>query len=121
MPAALTFDQQIANLIALYRTKAADGLTWPELIDLVKAFVETAMQFAADLQQPGADKRALVLAAVGQLLDVVLAYLNLPFLPWWLRLALPYFLPLIRQAVIDTADAWLEKTYLQKFADPAPE
>jgi len=111
-----TLDQQIDTLIARYAELAADGLTWPEGVQLGKEFTAAAMKIAADLNEPGANKRAFVLAAVRKFSDVILSSIDLPFLPWWLRLALPWIRPILAQALTAIAEAWLEKTYLERFA-----
>lgn len=116
MSAPDSFDQQVANLIANFTEAAADGLTWSESITLAKDFTAAVMEFAELRQLPGATKKAIVLRAVRQLLEAILPAIAIPGLPWYVRLALPWIMPLVRQALMAIAEAWLEKTYAETYA-----
>ena len=87
--------QTIASLVSGFlagaRAKAAGGITLVEAAQLVFDLVQTTMG-VADLYHdvPGPQRKEWVLAAVGQLLDVLT-----PFLPLPVRLASPILRPVV--------------------------
>lgn len=116
MSAPTSFDQQVADLIKHFTEAAADGLTWQETIALGKDFTAAAMEYAELEKLPGASKKAIVLTAARRLLDAVLPALEIPGLPWYVALVLPWLRPLLLQALMAIAEAWLEKTYAESYA-----
>lgn len=117
-----TFQAQVEAFVARARELAAEGLTWAELSQLTIALVQLAVSAATQLANPGADKKALVLAAVGYLFDAVAPRLALPFplslVDGWVR---PWIQPRLRALVLSLADGAIEAIYSRlKPARPGP-
>lgn len=110
----LSIPQQLSELLKSYKAKAVDGLTVSEGVALVKEATAAMMAIVAVLNEPGEEKKALVLSYVGELVDFLLPKL-VAVLPIWARFFAPYFVPLVKQAILALAESWLEKTYLEKF------
>ena len=111
----LSIDQQIQALIASFRLKAADGLTFSEFLQLLDEFTAAVMDTVAVLNKPGEEKKAIVLAAVGNLFDALVPTIALP-LPWYLAWLSPVIRPILRYVIISTASALIEQLYTAKFA-----
>ena len=107
--------QRIATLVASFKNKAVDGLTWLELFAFLRELVAELMAIVAQFDAPGEDKRKLVLQAVAEVLDYVLVLVSFPGLPWWLRLLLTYAGPALKAFLLNQADLWLEQNYLAKY------
>lgn len=116
MPASIP--QQLSALLISLKAKVSDGLTIPETIAIVKGTIDACMAIVAVLNEPGTEKKALVLSYLGDLIDFLLAKL-IAAMPFYARWVAPYFVPLIKQAILAFADAWLEQNYLLKFSKPA--
>jgi hypothetical protein len=116
-----TFQQQIQAFVARARELAADGLTWAEFMQLALALVQLAVAAAMQLANSGADKKALVLSAVGYLFDAVAPKLGLPFplslLDGWVR---PWIQPRLRALVLSLADGAIEAVYSRLKPAPLP-
>jgi hypothetical protein len=111
---------EIAKLVASFKDKAKDGLTVFEIATFVKELVAALMQVAELSDLPGPEKRALVLKAVSEVLDYVLAAgLAFPGLPFLLRAVLMFAGPAIKAALMALADNWLETIFVAKFAKRA--
>ncbi len=110
----LTIDQQIQALIASFKVKAADGLTFDEFLQLLDEFTATTMDIVAVLSVPGEEKKAMVLAAVGTLFDTLVPAITLP-LPFYLAWLAPILRPILRYVVVAVASALIEQLYTAKF------
>lgn len=116
-----TFQQQIQAFVARARELAADGLTWSEFVQLAIALLQLAVAGAMHLANSGADKKALVLSALGYLFDAVAPKLVLPFplslVDGWVR---PWIQPRLRALVLSLADGAIEAIYSRLKPPPVP-
>lgn len=124
VPSLLPIPRQLADLIASIKAKASDGLTIAEIRALVNEAIATGMPIVDLLAAPGPEKKALLLSYVGQLIDFLAELLvtqiiaRMPAVSiarWVAAFVVPYVLPLIKQAILAAADAWLEQNYLTHF------
>jgi hypothetical protein len=113
MSAPQDFAAGMAAYLEKCKQEAAGGLTVAELGDLLTGAVALGVQLAEALGNPGPEKKAIVLAAVGSVFDA-LADLAVPFYlqPIWLLIkpaaraimlaivsgAIERFIPLVRAA-----------------------
>jgi hypothetical protein len=110
----------VAKLVASFKKKAEGGLSYLEIAAFVKELVGELMALVAIADLPGPEKRALVLQAVSEVLDYVLAAgLAFPGLPMLVRLVLTFCGPAIKAALMALADNWLETIFAAKFAKRA--
>jgi hypothetical protein len=114
----LPIPQQLSQLLKSAKAKASDGLTVPEAIEIVREAVGAGMSIVDVLNQPGSEKKALLLSYLSDLVDFLLEKL-IAALPFYARWVAPYFVPMIKQAVLAFADAWLEQNFLAKFKSAA--
>lgn len=111
---------EIVKLVASFKTKAEGGLTYLEIAAFVKELVAALMALAEMSNLPGPEKRALVLQAVSEVLDYVLAIgLAYPGLPLILRAILTFAGPAIKAVLMALADNWLETIFVAKYAKRA--
>ena len=98
-----TIASLVAGFIAGARLKAQGGITLVEAGQLVFDLLQTVM-LAADQYRdvPGPQRKEWVLAAVGQLLDVLT-----PFLPLPVRLASPILRPVVLAIVSGAVESLL--------------
>lgn len=112
----LNVKAEIAKLVASFKAKAEDGLTYFEIAAFIKELLAALMKVADVADLPGEEKRTLVLQAVSEVLDYVLAIgLAFPGLPMVARIILTFFGPAIKAALMALADNWLETIYLKSF------
>jgi hypothetical protein len=115
----MTFQERINRLIDEAIAQAADGLSWAELWTLLLALVGALMDLAEELQDGGASKKKVVLAAIEVFVDRLLlltaARPILP-LPWYLELVRPAIRGLIKQFVMVGADGILEGLFNRDWA-----
>ncbi len=104
----VTFDSLISEFVADARVKSVDGFSLAELGELFTEFIDKAVKAAAILSNPGAEKKAVVLAAVGVLFDNVAPAIPLPFFVQPFR---AFIRPYVRQLVIAIADGAIEVSY----------
>lgn len=110
----MSFEEQVNALIAEFQAKAYDGISWEEAVELGQDFVAAVMALAANLQQPGAVKRDIVLRAVGVLFDAIAPLIVLP-IPVYLQWLRPFVRPLIRALVLKGAEGAIETIFKLKF------
>lgn len=103
VPAA--FPDQLRAFIATARVKAAGGLTLAELAELLVAALRLSMGAVDSLPATGADKKAMVLAAVGAVFDAVAGALVVPVIvyPVWILAR-----PMVRAMVLSAASGAIE-------------
>lgn len=111
---SLPIPQQLSALLASIKAKVTDGLTIPEALALIQEAIAAFMAAVAVLNEPGTEKKALVLAYLSDLIDFLLAKL-ISLMPFYARWVAPYFAPILKQAILAFANEWLERNYLQNF------
>lgn len=82
----LTLDEQLRAFLAVARLKAADGITLAELAELGLAAMRVAIAAVDALAMPGAEKRTIVLSAVGVVFDALAGAVVVPplMVPLWI-------------------------------------
>ena len=103
------FTLRVSAFIADARTKAADGLTLQEAGQLFYAFILLAVDAANTLANSGPERKALVMRWAGELYDVVIKAVPLP---WWLSLALTFGGGALRSMVLELVSGFVEAAYL---------
>lgn len=103
----MDFNSKLTAFVESVKEKAKDGLTLEEAFAILFEFVEFAVAAAKELNNPGPEKRALVLEWVGKLFDVVAPLVPVPV---WYRLLQPLTRPLVRHLVMTLAGAAIEWT-----------
>jgi hypothetical protein len=105
MPDIVPIDQEIDAYIAHARQLAEGGLTVSEVGDLLTGAILVATHAAEGLALPGADKRAIVQAAVAAVFDSVAGFaVPAPLYPFWLLAR-----PLVRSLVIAAAGGAIDR------------
>lgn len=99
------FTSQISQFVAEVKEKAADGLTLAEAAELLNDFLARSIAIAETLSNPGADKKALVLAAVGSAFDAVWPFV---VLPGWLVVFKPFIYSTARAVVLAIVDGSIQ-------------
>jgi hypothetical protein len=107
--------QQIDALVASFKRKAEGGLTFWEVLTFLKEVVAALMQVAAEWNGDGASKKKLVVDAITEIIDVILASLTFPGIPFYVVWLLKAALPLAKTYLLNQVDLWLEQNYLAKF------
>ena len=110
----MAFRDRIEAFVADARKKAEGGFTLQELSQLLRSFIELAVNEARALELPGVDKKQYVLDAVGYLFDAIATAIPLGILTpvaWLVR-------PIIRRTVLVIADELIELFY--KRLPPTP-
>jgi len=98
-----TIASLVAGFLAGVRLKAQGGITLVEAGQLMFDLLQTVMLAADEYRAvPGAERKAWVLSAVGQLLDVLM-----PFLPLPVRLASPFLRPVVLAIVSGAIESLL--------------
>lgn len=122
MPSS-TIPQQLSQLLNSIKAKVKSGLTLPEGFALVQEMIETGMGIVALLNQPGEEKKALLLAYLSDLIDFLITFVvaaitaKMPLMSKMVASwVIPYFVPFFKQAIMAFANAWLEKHYLAKLS-----
>ena len=111
MPLIVTdtvFDPLISEFIADARAASVDGFTLAEIGELFVEFIDRAVAAAAMLANPGTEKKAVVLAAVGVLFDNIAPAIPLPMIVQPFRV---FIRPYVRQLVIALAGGVIEVSY----------
>lgn len=103
--------QQVQAFVAEARQIAAGGLTLAEAGQLFTTLITLAVAGAASLANPGADKKAMVLAAVGFLYDNIAPAIPLPFFVQPFRGLLR---PHVKALVLAIADGVIEAVYARQ-------
>lgn len=105
---ATSFGDLVLAFLADAKAKAQGGLTLAECGQLFVALTQLAVQAANTLANPGAEKKQLVLEAVGQLWDHLEPYLPLP---GWLRPFWPFLRGSVKAIVLAVASGAVEAIY----------
>lgn len=112
-----TISTQVEALIALYREKAKDGLSWREILEILVTATTTllpTLMAAADTTE--ADVKAAAVKGVTRLFDQVIAPMDLPGIPNVVEVAVVD--PALRQAIPIFVDGIVNALY--KFLDRRP-
>lgn len=104
----MDFENSLKAFIESTKLKAKDGLSLEEAFSILIDFVQLAVTLAKDLQNPGPEKRALVLHWVGVLFDTLAPLVPVPV--WYLPFQI-FVRPLNRYIVLTVAAALLERFY----------
>lgn len=110
----MSFEEQVNALILQFEAAARDGISWSEAVTLGGDFVTAAMALTADLKQPGAIKKEIVMRAVGVLFDAIAPRVVLP-LPFYLQWMRPFVRPFLRTAVLKAAEGLIETIFKLNF------
>lgn len=103
----MDFNSKLTAFVESVKEKSKDGITFEEAFAILYEFVAFAVEAAKELQNPGPEKRAIVLSWVGKLFDV-LAPLVVMALPKWYWPLVPVVRPINRQIVLAAAGALIE-------------
>ena len=99
----MTFHDQTASLIAQAAGRLSGNFSWALLGGVVQQFLIDAMKLAgSQLAEQGHEKKALVMAALSQLLD------TLPLPTWLALLRVP-----LKSLLLHIADGAIEAIYLR--------
>ncbi len=104
----MSFKDQVQAFLADAADKAKGGLTLAEIGALFISLIYMAVALLNSVSVPGADKKALVLEAVGFLFDTIAPAIPLPF---WLAPVRLFLRPRLRQLVLAIADGAIEAIY----------
>lgn len=107
--------QQITTLVESFKDKAKDGLTFWEVLAFLKEALAALMAIAAEWNGDGAAKKKIVVDAITEIIDVVLASLSFPGIPFYIVWLLKAALPLVKTYLLNQVDLWLEQNYLATF------
>ena len=101
----VSFPEQIRAFIAVAKVKAGDGLSLAEMSELLTAALRVAMSAVDSMPATGPEKKALALAAVGDVFDALASSLVVPFVlyPVW-----SIARPMVRAAVLAAASGAIE-------------
>jgi hypothetical protein len=101
----VSFPEQVRAFIAVAKLKAAGGLTFAEMSELLTAALRVAMAAVDSLPATGPEKKALALAAVGAVFDALAASLIVPAIlyPVWMVAR-----PMVRSVVLSAAAGAVE-------------
>jgi hypothetical protein len=119
----MTESEFIVSMRLLIRSaveKAKDGLTLAEAGQLFVAFIQIAMQAAAEFRVPGAAKKDLVMASVAELFDALSPYIPLP---WFLLPFRAIVVSKLRAIVLSLTSGIVEAIYAwwqDRHPDPTP-
>ncbi len=97
--------QLVEDYVARIKRDAADGVSLSEFFSALTGLVWLIVQAAETLDNPGAEKKQIVLSAVGFLADQVLPLVVLPGPAAWLGL---FVRPILRSIAIHVADGAIE-------------
>lgn len=99
----------VNQVIAQYKAAMADSvLTWQEGMKLVASSVATFVRLVEKFQgYTGAEKKEVVLTAIGQLFDEVIAPALDGKIPTWIN---PMVDKLLKQVMLELASAWIDST-----------
>lgn len=104
----MDFEARVKAFIADAVAKGQNGYTLAELGQIFYALIELAVSAAKDLQNPGPQKKQLVMQAVAALFDAVVPLVPVP---WWYVPFQPFVRPHLRALVLGVADGVIEKVY----------
>lgn len=100
-----TLNQLVEDFVAQIKRDAADGVSLSDFFRALTALVWLVIQAAETLDNPGDEKKQIVLSAVGFLADQVLPLVVLPGPFAWLGL---FVRPLLRSVALHVADGAIE-------------
>lgn len=96
------------NILQIAKEKAKDGFTWQELGELFTIFLQMSVKDLIKVSISGPEKKALVLAGVGELFDIVAPAIPLPV---WLTPFRVWMRPYFKQIVLLISDGAIEAIY----------
>lgn len=105
------FEAALKAFLASAQAKYADGLTLQEFGQLLTEFIGLAVDLARDLQNPGPEKKALVLTWIGIAFDTLVPLIPMPV---WYRVFVPFVRPVLRQLLLAFAGGMIETLYRNK-------
>jgi hypothetical protein len=103
----MNFDAHFSEWLRQARAKAADGLTFSELLGLVLDGTKRAIQLAAFQLIPGPEKKELVKQVVHRLYGEFLANVPIPYVPAFLQAWLHRQIAKAIDPLIDAGIEWL--------------
>lgn len=98
-------NQLVEDYVARIKRDAADGVSLADFFSALTGLVWLVIQAAETLDNPGDEKKQIVLSAVGFLADQVLPLVVLPGPFAWLGL---FVRPLLRSVALHVADGAIE-------------
>lgn len=107
--------RRLAALVASFKEQARDGLTFFEIVAFLKEVLGALMSVVAEWNAPGFDKKKLVIEAISEVIDVALASLSFPGVPFYVVWLLKAALPLVKTYLLNQVDVWLEQKYLADY------
>lgn len=113
----MSFHAQVDAYIAAAKARLEDGLTLAELGQLFIGLLGLAVAAARDLTLTGAEKKELVLQAIGFLFDALAPAIPLPL---WLRPLRAWILPALKVIVLEVADGAVEAILKLVRVGPGP-
>lgn len=99
------FFDAISGFLADVQAKSKDGITIAEAAELLNEFLAKAISLADVLANPGTDKKALVLDAMGSAFDIVWPLIPLPMI---LAMFRPFITTAARAVVLAIASGCIE-------------
>lgn len=108
VPTGMSYKEQVSAWLIRARELASDGLTVAEIGELFVEFLQLCVEAAAQLANPGVEKKQLVLDAVGMFVDIVGPLLLTKL---WLGWASWLLLPSLKSFVLSMADGAIEAIY----------